>query len=360
MKGMKKRLLWILGILIVFGLAVLSSAGIVDSQKKFDSSYYYFFHQLLYGIAPGVLIAYIISRINYQLWRKLSLLILFGALGLMTLVFVSHFGFGAKGATRWLNIGGIVFQPAEILKLALVIYLAAWFGGRHERTKNWIYGAAPFFIVLGFSALLLALQPDIGTLIVVGFIALGIYFVAGVNLKHLMAILGVVVVALGLLVALEPYRFNRIRAYIDPESDPRGISYQVNQAMIAIGSGGIFGVGFGNSTQKFGFLPEPVGDSIFAIVAEELGMVGALVMVGLFVALCFTLTQIAMATADPFGRLLVSGINIWIMAQAFLNISAISGLAPLTGIPLPFISYGGTAIIALLAGLGIVFNVAKE
>ena len=368
---MRKRLFWILVILIIFGLAVLSSAGISDANKRFGSAYYYFFHQLLYGIAPGVLLAYILSKIDFKLWRKLSLIILLGALALMTLVFVSHFGLGAKGAIRWLNIGGIVFQPAEILKLSLVIYLAAWFSGRpashgasrggHERTSHWLYGAAPFFIVLGFAGFLLARQPDIGTLIVVGFIALGIYFVAGANLKLLGSIVGIGVVVLALLIWIEPYRFNRIRSFVDQNANTRGISYQVNQAKIAIGSGGIFGVGFGNSTQKKGFfLPEPVGDSIFAIIAEELGLVGAIVIVGLFVILCLTLTQIAIATHDPFGRLFVSGINIWIMAQAFINIAAISGLAPLTGIPLPFISYGGTAMIALLAGLGIVFNIAKD
>jgi len=358
---MKKRLFWILAILIVFGLAVLSSAGIVDAQKRFGSAYYYFFHQLLYGITPGVILAYILSKINYKVWGKLSLIILLGALALMTLVFVSHFGFGAKGATRWLNIGGFVFQPAEILKLSLVIYLAAWFGGRHERTSHWLYGAAPFFIVLGFAALLLALQPDIGTLIVVGLIALGMYFVAGANLKLLGAIVGIGVVILAGLIYFEPYRFNRVISFVDKNADTRGIAYQVNQAKIGIGSGGVFGVGFGHSTQKLGsFLPEPVGDSIFAIIAEELGLIGSLFTIGLFVALCFTLTQISIATVDPFGRLFVSGINIWIMVQTFINIAAISGLAPLTGIPLPFISYGGTAMIALLAGLGIVFNVAHD
>src|SRR3989344_2194002 len=359
---MKKRLVWIFGMLIILCLAVLSSAGIVEAQKRFGSAYYYFFHQLLYGIAPGVLLAYILSKIDFKIWRKLSLLILLGALALMTLVFVSHFGFGAKGAIRWLSIGGIVFQPSEILKLSLVIYLAAWFSGhgRNERTNHWLYGAAPFFIVLGFVGLLLALQPDIGTLIVVGCIALGMYFVAGANLKLIGSIVGIGLIILALLIWLEPYRFNRIRSFVNTNNDTRGISYQVNQAKIAIGSGGIFGVGFGKSTQKLGFLPEPVGDSIFAVVAEELGLVGALAIVGLFVLLCLTLTQIAISTADPFGRFFVSGINIWIMAQAFINISAISGLAPLTGIPLPFISYGGTAMIALLAGLGIVFNIARE
>jgi cell division protein FtsW len=357
---MRKRLFWILAVLVVFGLAVLSSAGIVDAQKKFGSAYYYFFHQLLYGIAPGVFLAYVLSRIDFKVWRKLSLLILFGALVLTTLVFVPHFGFGAKGATRWITLGGIVFQPAEILKLSLIVYFAAWFASRTERMKGSAYAIAPFLIILGFVGLLLAKQPDIGTLIIVGIIALGMYFVAGFSAKQIMSVIGLALVALVLLVAVEPYRFDRIKSYLNPQNDPRGISYQVNQAMIGIGSGGLFGVGFGHSTQKFGFLPEPVGDSIFAIIGEELGLVGALFTIGLFLALCFTLTQIAIATPDPFGRLLVSGINIWIMAQAFVNIAAISGLAPLTGIPLPFISYGGTAIIALLAGLGIVFNIAHD
>ncbi len=350
--------------MIIIGLAVLSSAGIVEAQKRFGSAYYYFFHQLLYGIAPGILLAYILSKVNYKVWRKLSLVILLGALALMTLVFVSHFGFGAKGAIRWLSIGGIVFQPAEILKLSLIIYLAAWFSGhgRNERTSHWLYGAAPFFIILGFAGLLLILQPDIGTLIVVSCIALGMYFVAGVNLKLLGTVIGIVIVVASIFsfFYLKDYQYDRIRAFINQDENTRGISYQVNQAKIAIGSGGVFGVGFGKSTQKLGFLPEPVGDSIFAIVAEELGLVGTLTIVGLFVLLCFTLTQIAISTADPFGRLFVSGINIWIMAQAFINISAISGVAPLTGIPLPFISYGGTAMIALLAGLGIVFNVVRD
>ncbi|MBX4190254.1 putative lipid II flippase FtsW [Candidatus Parcubacteria bacterium] len=357
---MRKRLFWTILILALFGLAVLSSAGIVDAQKKFGSSYYYFYHQLMYGLLPGLVLAFILSKIDYHLWRKLSLLILFGALMLMTLVFVPQFGYGVKGATRWLNIYGFIFQPAEILKLALVIYLAAWFGGRNERGQHWAYSAAPFFIVLGFAALLLALQPDIGTLIVVSFIALGMYFIAGVTIKQLLGIMGIGLIGLTLLIVIEPYRFNRLKAYINPSGDPRGISYQVNQAVIGIGSGGLFGVGFGHSAQKFGFLPEVVGDSIFAVLAEELGLAGALAAMGLFIVLCLMLNHIAKSASDRFGMLLVMGINMWIMAQAFINIAAITGLAPLTGIPLPFISYGGTAIIALLAGLGIVMNIAKE
>ena len=169
----------------------------------------------------------------------------------------------------------------------------------------------------------------------------------------------VALIALVLLIRFEPYRWERIKSFANQEQDVRGASYQVNQSKIAIGAGGIFGVGFGHSTQKAGgFLPEIVGDSIFAVIGEELGLVGAMATIALFVLLCLTLTRIAIQTHDQFARLLVSGINIWIMGQAFVNIAAISGLAPLTGIPLPFISYGGTAMISILAGLGIVYNIA--
>lgn len=355
-----KWLVWITLFLVIFGLIILSSAGIVDAQRKFSSAYYYFNHQLLYGILPGLLLAFFLSRVNYNIWRKLALPILFFALLLMVLVFIPEFGFGLKGATRWVSIKGVIFQPAEILKLSLIIYLAAWFGGRSERIKNWSYGTAPFLIVLSFIFILLALQPDVGTLIVVGFIALGMYFVAGVNLKHLFSIVILGMVILGFLIVVEPYRLNRLKTYFDISSDPGGISYQVNQSLISIGSGGIFGVGFGHSTQKFGFLPEVIGDSIFAVAAEELGLVGSGVLVILFVILSAILVKIAKNVPDKFSMLFVMGMNIWIISQAFINIAAISGLVPLTGIPLPFVSYGGTAMITLLAGLGIVLNIAKE
>lgn len=357
---MAKSLFWITLLLVIFGLVMLSSAGLIDAQKKFGASYFYFTHQLLYSILPGFGLAFLLSRINYKFWKKISPLILFGALVLMVLVFVPNFGFGSKGATRWLNIYGFVFQPAEILKLSLVIYLAAWFSGRDERIKNWIYGTAPFFVVLSFVAVLLAMQPDIGTLIVVTLISLGVYFVAGVNLKHFLLVLLVIVLAVAALVIFKQYRFDRIKAFLNPSIDPQGTSYQINQSFISIGSGGLFGVGFSQGTQKAGFLPEAVGDSVFAVIAEELGFVGATGTIVMFLALCFILIRIAKNTSDKFGILLVMGVNIWVMSQAFINIAAISGLAPLTGIPLPFISYGGTATIALLGGLGIAFNVAKR
>lgn len=356
---MARRLLFITLVLLIFGLIVLSSAGIVEGQKKFGSSYYYLQKQVLYGVLPGIFLFFMFSRIGYKFWRRVSLLVLFVALALMILVFVPDIGIGLKGANRWVSLWKFSFQPAEILKLALVIYFAAWFGGRDERIKNWSYSVAPFFIVLSFAGLLLAMQPDVGTLVVIVLIALGVYFAAGSNLKHLFVLAVIFLVVMAGLIFVEPYRYNRIKTFINPSVDPRGISYQLNQSLIAIGSGGLFGNGFGESTQKLGFLPEVVNDSIFAVVVEELGFVGAMILLGMFVFLSHTLVSIAKGTSDKFGHLLVMGMNTWIIGQAFVNVAAVSGLVPLTGIPLPFISHGGTAIIALMAGLGIVYNVAE-
>lgn len=358
---MDRKLLAITLMLIVLGLAVLSSAGIVDGQKKFGSSYYYLTHQLLYGILPGLVLMFIFSIIDYRFWKRISLLILVGSLSMMIMIFMPNFGHGLKGATRWINLGVLSFQPAEILKLSLIIYLAAWFGSRDERTKRLSYGLVPFLMVLSFAALLLFLQPDIGTLIIVSLIALGIYFMAGTSYKQFAGILLILFLGLAAIIVVEPYRFDRLKSFWNPSIDPRGISYQINQSLISIGSGGLFGVGYNNSSQKQGgFLPEVIGDSIFAIIAEELGLVGSAITIGLFGVLCFFLINIAKSAPDKFGTLLVMGINLWIMSQAFVNIAAISGLVPLTGIPLPFISYGGTAVAVLLSGMGIVLNVAKK
>lgn len=347
-------------ILIVFGLIVLSSAGIIEGEKKFGSSYHYLNKQILYGVLPGIFLFFLFSKIDYKFWKKISLLVLFGSLLLMVLVFIPDIGIGLKGANRWISIGGISFQPSEILKLSMVIYLAAWFGSRDERIKSWSYSSAPFFVVISFIGLLLAMQPDVGTLAIVVLIALGIYFTAGSSMKHIFVVIAIFLVALAGLIFTSPYRLNRIKTFFDPSIDPRGISYQLNQSLIAIGSGGIFGNGFGESTQKFGFLPEVVNDSIFAILAEELGFIGSMALVGMFLFLSHTLVLIAKKTSDKFGRLFVIGISTWIIGQAFINIAAVSGLAPLTGVPLPFISHGGTAIMALMAGLGIVSNIAKK
>jgi cell division protein FtsW len=357
---MYHRLLWIILILVAFGLIVLSSAGVVDGQKKFDSPYYYVKHQLLFGVLPGLFLMFLLSKINYKLFKRLSFPILFVALVLLIMVFVPGLGRTLHGAQSWINIAGYTFQPAELLKIALVIYFAAWFGAKDERIKNFTYGTVPFLFIIGFAGILLVLQPDLGTLAVVALIATGVYVVAGAKVKHILIVSLICAIAFGGFIAAAPYRINRIKAFLNPSVDVRGISYQLNQSLIAIGSGGIFGVGFGHSRQKFGFLPETVGDSIFAVVSEELGLVGSIGTVVLFLALFWTLIRIAKNTSDKFGRLVVLGMTLWIAAQSFINIAAVTGIGPVTGIPLPFISYGGTALLSILAGFGIVLNIAKD
>lgn len=354
-----KTLTILILILIVFGLVILSSAGIVEGQKRFGSSSYYFIHQLLYGVLPGLAIFFLFSKINYKFWKKIALPLLLAVVGLLVLVFVPGVGYGLRGAQRWVDLGFFTFQPSEILKLTLIIYLAAWFSRRDGHIDAGPQSAIPFFIVMVFVGALLLLQPDMGTLVLVTLIAISLYFFAGVKLAHFLILILILGVLLGALAVIEPYRFNRLKAFLNPDADKQGISYHVNQAMLGIGSGGLFGLGFGQSRQKFNYLPEPVGDSIFAIVVEELGFVGAVFLLGLFLILALTLAGIA-KNASPFGKLLVLGIAVWISGQAFINIAAISGLVPLTGLPLPFISFGSSSLVSILAGLGIVANVAKH
>ncbi len=354
-----KTLTIIIFILIVFGLIMLSSAGVVDGQKRFGSSYYYFTHQLLYGVFPGLFLFFIFSKIDYKFWKKIALPLMIAVTGLLVLVFMPGIGYGLKGAQRWIDLRFFTFQPSEILKLILIIYLAAWFSRREGRIDHGPQSVIPFFIVLSFIGALLLMQPDLGTLALVVLIAMSLYFFAGVKLTHFLILILILGILLGAMAIVSPYRLNRLKTFLNPEVDKQGISYHVNQAMIGIGSGGLFGLGFGQSRQKFNYLPEPVGDSIFAIVVEELGFVGGMFLVGLFVFLALTLASVA-RNASSFGRLFIMGIAVWISGQAFINIMAISGFIPLTGLPLPFISFGSSSLVSILAGLGIVLNVARR
>lgn len=347
-------------VLVAFGLIMLSSAGVVEGQKKFGSSSYFFKHQLIYGALPGLLLFYLLSRIHYRIWKKLSLPLLIVVVGLMVLVFIPRFGLTIKGAQRWIDLGFVTFQPAEFLKLAIIIYLAAWFSHRGAYIQNWSYSIIPFLFIICFIGFLLALQPDIKSLALVTLISVAMYFFAGAKLTHLLGFLLIFAILVGLLSYFEPYRLNRIKAYLNPSIDREGVSYHINQALLSVGSGGMFGLGFGQSRQKINYLPEPVGDSIFAIIVEELGFVGGTVVLGLFVLLVLVLISIAKNTHDHFARLYVLGVAAWVLAQTFVNVGAILNLIPLTGVPLPFFSYGSSASVGLLAAMGIAESVARH
>lgn len=251
---------------------MIFSAGIVDAQKKFGSPYYYVLHQFLYGVLPGLAVFYLCSLIDYRRWRGWSLLILLTAVASLILVFVPSVGLSAKGAQRWIHLGLFSFQPSEVFKVSLILYLGAWFSGWHERKSGWAYSTIPFLVILGFVWILFLKQPDVGTLGIITVISFAVYFFSGAKLSHMGVIMLCALVILVGVVFFEPYRLNRVTAFLHPENDPRGISYHINQSLIGMGSGGIFGLGFGQSRQKLNFLPEPVGDSIFAVCpSKELG-----------------------------------------------------------------------------------------
>lgn len=353
------KLLYALFALLFFGLIMIASAGISYSHARFGDSYYFFKHQLFFGVIPGLVILYVVQKINYTFWKKISFPLFIASLIFLVLVFVPGFGSRIYGASRWMKLGPFSFQPSEMLKLSIILYLAAWLESRAEKVKDFYEGLLPFGAVVGLVSFLLVKQPDIGTLGIVIAISLSIFFVSGAKMNH-MGIIGMTgVAALIVLVKMEAYRMSRFLVFMHPELDPRGIGYQINQALLAIGSGGFWGVGLGHSLQKFNYLPEPVGDSIFAIIGEELGFIGCVILVSLFVYVAILGLRIAKNAPDRFSKLTAVGIVTWIIFQAFVNMAAISGIMPLTGVPLPFISYGGTSIIFLLVGVGILLNIAK-
>lgn len=346
--------------LVFFGSIMIASAGLGYSIVKFSDEYFFFKRQFLFGILPGLAMLFIIKNIDYHFWKKFSFIFFAISIVFLILVFVPNVGTKIYGASRWISLGPISFQPSEMLKISLVIYLAAWLESRRDKIKDFYDGLLPFIVIVAGISFLLIKQPDIGTLGVIILIAMSIFFVSGAKVSHMLLMGAGGLVSLLALIKFESYRMDRLLVFLHPELDPQGIGYQINQALLAIGSGGIFGVGLGNSAQKFSYLPEPAGDSIFAIVGEELGLVGVTILVILFIIIAVRGLKIAKKAPDMFGMLLAVGFTSWIVFQAFINISAISGLIPLTGIPLPFISYGGTSIIFLLISVGILLNISKQ
>lgn len=354
------RLIILLGIIIVFGLIILTSASSPEGYEKFNDPYYYLKHQLIYGVLIGAVVFFIMSKIDYHYWRKWAFPLVLVSIILLLLVLVPGIGYKFLGARRWINLGGVFFQPSELVKLTFLIYLSTWLEKR-EKISDVAYGLTPFLTMLGFLILVIAgVQKDLGTMIIIGLIALSVYFVAGAPRKHLIWIGLAGVAGFFLLVKVFPHRVNRLMVFLNPELDPQGIGYHINQALLAIGSGGFFGLGLGHSRQKFQYLPEASGDSIFAIIAEELGFVFTLGLILLFLFLVREGFKIARRASDDFGKFLAVGITTWIAFQAFINIASMLGLVPLTGIPLPFISYGGTSLVTLLAASGILVNISKQ
>ena len=345
--------------LLVVGFIALSSASAIESQRVFDNTYGFLWHQIIFGVLIGSVGALFMYILPYRIWQKLALPVIVVSILLLLAVFVSSLGYEAGGANRWISLGSFTLQPSEFAKLGLIIYLAAWISSRKlGGLKNFGEGIVPFGIVMGILGAILMFQSDLSTFAVLFAIAFIMYFVGGGYLKYL-ALLGVgATTVAALFVYFTPYRLSRVLSILNPQGDPLGVGFQLNQALFAIGSGGLFGLGIGQSKQN-AIIPEAIGDSIFAIWSEETGFLGGIILITLFLLFIWRGFRIAKKLDDRFASLLVLGITSWIGIQAFVHIGSVIGLLPITGIPLPFISYGGSMMVVTLAGAGLLLQISR-
>lgn len=345
--------------LTICGLVILASASSELGKLKFDDPYYYIKHQIIYGLSVGIVGFIVGIKLHYQIWKKIALALFLLNIVLLILIFAG-FGRTAGGSSRWLQFGPIIFQPSELLKISFIIYLAAWLSNaKTNRTKDFWSGLLPFLIICGITTGLLFAQPATSTVAILLSAGLIVYFLSGVPLRYIFVIGLLAVLAFGILIRSTPYRWQRIVNFLNPESDVLGFGYQREQTLIAIGSGGIWGMGYGKSTSKATTLPTPIDDSIFAVAAQEIGFAGASTLIILFGLIVFRLFWLAKNIRDPFGHLILSGFGSIIAMQSLVNMAAISGFIPMTGVPLPFISYGGTALAVFLTISGISLNISK-
>jgi len=352
-------LVLLISALLVFGLIMISSASVVMSKTGTGQENFYFFSQLQ-AAGIGLVLLYIASRIDFRFWKKLALPFFLVNFAMLVAVFVPGLSFSHNGATRWINLGIINFQPSESIKLALILFLAYWLEKKGDDIHDLYKGVLPFAAIAGSVVGLVLLQPDMGTCTVLAATAGVMFFVAGARLRHVLAALSAGIAALVLLIKMAPYRMARLTIFLHPATDKSGAGYQISQALLAVGTGGIWGLGFGRSRQKFNYLPEAATDSIFAVISEELGLIRASLVVVVFLLFGVRGYKIAKGAPDTFSRLTATGITTWVVAQAFINILAILSLMPLTGVPLPFISYGGTSLVMILFACGILLSISRH
>lgn len=355
-----KPLLITIIILLVSGLVVFGSAALgvlASNEVKFFAVVK---TQLVYALFGGGLALCIGILIPYTLYKKYAYVLFGSALVLTSLVFVPGLSRYHGGAHRWIDIGSFSLQPSEALKFAFVVVVAYWCTHYRNQFKNWKYGFLPYLISLSLVSILLLAQPDFGTYMVIVGASFITYFVGGARKQHIKYLLLCGFIGFVMLIFVRPYMLERIKTFFNNTHDPRGSSWQLNQSLIALGGGGIAGRGLGQSVQKFNYLPEPIGDSIFAVLGEELGFLGAMYLVLLYAIVSVRGYIVAKIAGDQFGRLLASGIVSIILIQSTLNIASMLGMLPLTGVPLPLVSHGGTALMAALFELGVLLNISKS
>jgi cell division protein FtsW len=349
-KSFDRKLFFLTIALVVLGILAVADVSAPQSLNVYGDKFYLLKEQAISAVL-GLAAFFVFTKVKYTFWEKIATPLFFVSLVLLILVLLQRFGISALGARRWIALGPINFQPSELMKFTICVYLAKV----ASREKS----PLSYFIPLAAVAALIMLQPDMGTTLVILLICFTHIFVSGVNFFYLLGSVGVGVLATILLIIFSPYRRQRLTTFLQTTVDPLGKSYHIRQVLLALGSGGIFGVGFGASRQKYLFLPEASTDSIFAVIAEELGVIGALVIIFLFVFFVLRGLKIAKSAPDKFASVLAVGISAWIGGQAFMNIASMVSLVPLTGIPLPFISYGGSSLVMVLSACGILLNISK-
>ncbi|MFA6429023.1 MAG: putative lipid II flippase FtsW [Patescibacteria group bacterium] len=346
--------------LTIFGLLMLMSASGPIAVQRTGDALYYVARQLKNGVLPGAFLFLFFSFVDYRKWRSVAFLALIVSIGLLITVFLPGIGQMRGGSRSWVDFGGFAFQPSEFVKLTFLVYLSAWLAGRQGTdAHNPQTGLAPFLLALGAIILLLIMQPDTGSMAVIVGMSLLLYLISGAPLSWFIGLCGAGVGMVALLIWKSPYRAARFMTFMHPEIDPQGIGYHINQAVLAIGSGGFWGLGYGHSRQKYLYLPEAESDSIIAVMGEELGLIGITVFLALMGYLVWRCFKIARESADPFGAYLAAGVGSWIGVQTFLNIGSMIGIMPMTGVTLPFFSHGGSSMVILLAAMGLVAGIPR-
>lgn len=359
-KHVDRPLLFATILLVVLGFFIFSSASLGLLARDGVQYSSVAFSQIFFGIGGGFLALALMAHIPYRSYRKYAPHAFGVALLLTALVFVPGIGYEANGARRWLDIYGLSLQPGEVLKVAFVLCLAWYYSTFYKRMNDARFALGGLGVLLTIAAIPLLLQPDTGTFAILAAAGGAMTIGAHVRVRHLLILVAASGVALTILALSQPYLLERVQTFINPANDPSGSGYQIKQSLIAVGSGGLFGRGFGQSVQKFSYLPEPIGDSIFSVAAEEFGFLGSVVLLGLFVFFAVRGLQIAARTPDRFGGLTVIGLVILIVTQSFMNIASMVGLMPLTGEPLVFVSHGGTSLLFALASVGIILNISRQ
>lgn len=340
-------------ILSLVGLIFIFEASAVGSVKEFGDSLHYLKSQIVW-IFLAITLMIIFSLTDYRKLYLLSFFSLIATIILLVVVLIPGIGFKAGGARRWIDFGFFNLQPTELAKFSIIIYLSSWFSNKEK--KRFL----PFIALIGFLVFLTILQPNMGTAIIIFLIGLTIYYFSGANLIDFVVILGGALVSFYFLIKISPYRFNRLLAFFNPAIDPLGISYHINQIFISLSSGGLFGRGFGASRQKYLFLPEAHTDSIFAIIGEEYGFIGALVLISIYFVFIYKIYHLIRLAPDRLSKLITIGIFAFFNLQFIINLAGIVGLLPITGVPLPFLSYGGSNLLISFALIGIMMNVEKR